>query len=373
MANKVTYDIRTSSDSAVLVQTNGDSSGAILAQYDEENDQTNTLIDADGNMFAPSASIAGPITSYLVKAGTGNGYTLTKTDTTDVEPHFNSQVYHISATQSFKLLASDDGEDMFLDVGVAIHNSHGSNTILITLDDAYVINSANRVVTLPHGGTLLLKMILVHGQWFITSALTSSGNSLSNNTLNYKGVWASGTTYIPNDVVTIAGSSYVSILAGINHQPPNVTYFGVLAQAGANGNNGAVGGTGPTGRPAGLYYQFSSDIINLPSTGKGISFNNATLASVTKVRFNNVNEDAVTVGGYIDTWDDSTSTVKGVLIIQKATDPSKYAVFSVSALDADPGSDGGHKEVTVSCLASGGSITDDSFVTVQFYRTGDAA
>ncbi len=77
----------------------------------------------------------------------------------------------------------------------------------------------------------------------------------------YKGfglpaAWSSSTAYLPFDVVTLAGSSYVCILANTNQTPPNATYWNVLAEkgdagaAGTNGTNGATGATGDTGPAA---------------------------------------------------------------------------------------------------------------------------
>jgi len=46
------------------------------------------------------------------------------------------------------------------------------------------------------------------------------------------GRWQSGTAYVPNDIVTDAGSTYISVLGGINHEPPNATYWTLLGSSG---------------------------------------------------------------------------------------------------------------------------------------------
>lgn len=149
----------------------------------------------------------------------------------------------------------------------------------------------------------------------------------------------------------------------------SVTSAGVSGLVGPEGPAGETGATGATGRPAGLYYQFSSNTENLPADAKGIAFNHATLASVTEVRFRNINEDAADVSAFISTWDDSSSTIKGSLLIQNANAPANFVVFDVTAVSTP---DGGHKTVSVTYVASNGSISDDDFVSVQFTRTGDA-
>lgn len=51
----------------------------------------------------------------------------------------------------------------------------------------------------------------------------------------WQGPWNSGTTYAVNDAVSIAGSSYISILGSTNITPPNVTYWEILAEKGTPG------------------------------------------------------------------------------------------------------------------------------------------
>jgi hypothetical protein len=53
--------------------------------------------------------------------------------------------------------------------------------------------------------------------------------------------WSAATAYSANDVATLAGSSYVCILAHTNQTPPNATYWAVLASIGATGLTGAIG------------------------------------------------------------------------------------------------------------------------------------
>ena len=55
--------------------------------------------------------------------------------------------------------------------------------------------------------------------------------------LTYQGAWDSETTYAVNDVVTNDGSCYICILASTNNEPPNATYWAVLAAAGEDGTN----------------------------------------------------------------------------------------------------------------------------------------
>ena len=68
--------------------------------------------------------------------------------------------------------------------------------------------------------------------------------------LNWLGNWSIITNYVVDDAIydPVAGSSYVCILAHLNREPPNATYWNVLAAQGAAGAgsgdvNGPVGAT----------------------------------------------------------------------------------------------------------------------------------
>lgn len=61
----------------------------------------------------------------------------------------------------------------------------------------------------------------------------------------WKGGWDSGTAYAVNDAVTNDGASYICIQAHTNQEPPNATYWDVLAERGAAG-----AGTGDVVGPA---------------------------------------------------------------------------------------------------------------------------
>ncbi len=66
----------------------------------------------------------------------------------------------------------------------------------------------------------------------------------------HRDAWDSGTAYIPGDGVTHGGSSYFCKVGHTNQEPPNATYWGLLA---AKGDPGAPGAGGVSGMvPGGL-------------------------------------------------------------------------------------------------------------------------
>jgi hypothetical protein len=62
-----------------------------------------------------------------------------------------------------------------------------------------------------------------------------------------KGAWSISTAYTPGDFVTHGGASYVCIANSTGNEPPNATYWALVASKGDTGNTGATGQTGATG------------------------------------------------------------------------------------------------------------------------------
>jgi hypothetical protein len=101
--------------------------------------------------------------------------------------------------------------------------------------------------------------------------------------------------------------------------------------------------------------------------GSGIMrFNNATLASVTAIAFDDNNSASADVSAYVLTWDDATSANKGTLTIRQGT--ANYAIFNVTGLTDNSG----WTEVAVTHVSSSGSFSNATLTFVDFDRTGDA-
>ena len=63
----------------------------------------------------------------------------------------------------------------------------------------------------------------------------------------FKGEWSGLTAYTIGDVVSNGGSSYACILAHTNQEPPNATYWALLAEKGDTGDTGIQGPQGEKG------------------------------------------------------------------------------------------------------------------------------
>ena len=178
----------------------------------------------------------------------------------------------------------------------------------------------------------------------------------------------------------------------LNRLTPGVT-FSVLEdlfidffRTGDRGSTGFTGPTGPTGpigpigKVSGVPYNFStttSDPASVPFTPdvKGqLRFNNISGATfVWLTDFSNAN---VGVSGYINTFDDSTSTHKGYLHIS-GTGSDKLVILNVTGITwFSGGSDmfftyPDYFRITTTGSYTGGTFANNQEVYVSFIRTGD--
>lgn len=103
-----------------------------------------------------------------------------------------------------------------------------------------------------------------------------------------------------------------------------------------------------------------------PGTGE-VRGNNATIASITTIYASTTDAGGASVSAIIDTWDDSTSTVKGRLRLAHRTDATKWAEFTISAVTSATG----YRKLTVAYVAGSGALSAADPVALGFVRTGD--
>lgn len=142
-----------------------------------------------------------------------------------------------------------------------------------------------------------------------------------------------------------------------------------LTAPAASLGGGPEGPGGEDGRSAGILYTFSTDTANSdPGAGK-LKLNNASADAATIIRISETDGDGAAQGPYIDTWDDSTSTIKGTLIIRSETNPTRFIIKQVTA-QADAGA---YRNLTVEATGDvvNGTLENNESIVVQFYRTGD--
>lgn len=116
-------------------------------------------------------------------------------------------------------------------------------------------------------------------------------------------------------------------------------------------------------------YTFSTTTTDSDPGAGFLRLDNATQNTATTIRADLVGADTSTWTGVLDTFDDSTSTVKGQILLVKLADATKWLAFNVTALASPTG----YKNITVANVASSTAspfVNGDS-IALQFTRTGD--
>jgi len=131
-----------------------------------------------------------------------------------------------------------------------------------------------------------------------------------------------------------------------------------------------TGDKGQQGNPGslGFHYKFNTDTVdNDPGAGL-IKANNADLSLATQLNIDDLDTNAVDLQTFWPIIDDSTSTVKGHIIISGKTNPENFVIYSISALSDQAG------YFTATATYIDGSVTtftNNSDIIITFSRTGD--
>ncbi len=130
----------------------------------------------------------------------------------------------------------------------------------------------------------------------------------------------------------------------------------------------AGSGSGTPGRdPLFKYTYLTNTSSSDPGSGK-LKFNNATLASATALYISETDGDSNALATWLATWDDSTSTVKGTIVIFKDQAAANFMVFNVTGTITD---NGAWDTFTVAYVASGGSFADTDTIKLFFFPKAD--
>ncbi len=117
----------------------------------------------------------------------------------------------------------------------------------------------------------------------------------------------------------------------------------------------------------GLSYVFSTTTTDSDPGSGFLRLDNATQSSATGIYIDDADGTGADVSGYLATWDDSTSTVKGHIILRSKATPATFHVFSVTSLTDNTG----YMDFTVSYVDGNGTIANNDPITVTFIRNGD--
>lgn len=190
--------------------------------------------------------------------------------------------------------------------------------------------------------------------------------------MEWAGAWNSLTNYDEDDGVLYNGSAYICIADNTNETPSTEpSFWSLMAEKGTDGNDGAPGidGTdGTNGVNAGFHYKFNTTTTpGNPGTGK-VLINNASLSLATQFIINETDDLGNVLSAFINSWDDSTSTVKGILQVYDPVTPSNFFICQTGTL-TDAGS---YVTVNITVLSSGGSFTNNLGLMVSWVPAGNA-
>lgn len=115
-------------------------------------------------------------------------------------------------------------------------------------------------------------------------------------------------------------------------------------------------------------YTFDSATAKADPTAGKYRFNHATFGSITEMYISK-DADEGDIGTLIETWDNSTSTLKGRLKVRNPLSPTQWMELYVSGTIVD---EGDYYTVPVQPIASNAAITDATGVILMVTTSGDA-
>jgi len=127
--------------------------------------------------------------------------------------------------------------------------------------------------------------------------------------------------------------------------------------------------SGEDGAIPGYFYKFDSGTSDTDPGAGEIAFNNGTYASVTAIYIDDADAHGVTTSTDVLTWDDSTSSIKGSLMIYDINDRSTYARFNITGSSTDAS---GYNKLAVTHVASNNTFSAADELSVHFSRSGNA-
>ena len=149
---------------------------------------------------------------------------------------------------------------------------------------------------------------------------------------------------------------------------------GATGAQGATGSGGSTGSTGAQGAEgnfggATFYYTFESNTTNANPGAGDLRLDNSTQNAATGIYICDTDEDGTDIASYLQTIDDSTSTIKGHVKITNKLDSSQFLLFTISSLTDNTG----YFDITVSPVDSSATspFSANEDILITFARTGD--
>lgn len=166
--------------------------------------------------------------------------------------------------------------------------------------------------------------------------------------------WDIASAYSAGDVVFYLGDLYVASADTTGDDPTSGFPWTIIVE----GDTGFLG----------FQFRFNTATSGDPGLGR-ILFNNATIASATSFNISEGDTDGNNLAAFFATWDDSTSTIRGTLLVKDPATPTNFAIFQITGAITDAGA---YDTFSATYITGGGTFTNNLPVSVLFFPTGDA-
>lgn len=173
--------------------------------------------------------------------------------------------------------------------------------------------------------------------------------------------------------VNTAATNIAAIVAAPGHASSASTSASTATAQASNASTSATAASNSASAAANsvasLPYTFSTTTTDADPGAGLFRLNNAAPGSATAAYIDNTDADGVAATGVLDTWDDSTSPVRGVLTIRSKTNAAIRHTFNVTGSVVDGT---GYRKLTLAYLGGAGTLSNGSAHWLVFDRTGDA-
>ncbi|TPN44154.1 hypothetical protein FJ978_29585 [Mesorhizobium sp. B1-1-7] len=181
---------------------------------------------------------------------------------------------------------------------------------------------------------------------------------------------ASGSASGAATSATNAGNSATAAAGSASAASGSATAASTSAtNAATSATNAATSATAAANSVAALSYTFSTTTADADPGNGALRLNNASAASATAAYVDNLDAGGATVNGILDTFDDSTNTIKGQLMLRSKASAAISYVYNVTGTVVD-GS--GYRKLTLAYVSGSGALpTTAGGIWLMFDRTGD--
>lgn len=252
-----------------------------------------------------------------------SSYSITTAWTT-IDPSLTLSFYSLYSTGAFQ---------------VEEYNEDGWTGLIVSSLNGFVRadTSCSKIRVKSTSGTITVKVTLL-------GLAVSSGTTPGGDSINWLGAWSSGVTYEENDAVSNDGSSYICTATNLNQEPPNASYWDLLAakgDTGSNGSNGTNGTNGSNGADGSTWFEDAG----IPSDSFG---------ALNDLYLNITNGDVYKRGA--STWGSPVGNIKG-----------SAGANGADGADGSNGSDGADGAPGSAWFEGSGVPSDGSGINGDFY------